>query len=65
MEEEILKIAEGFQDECHAMVEKIKANTSAAYQDATNIWMFKKLAELQLEIDRLKKKQKSSVVRGL
>ena len=56
--------AEEFQDECHAIVEKIKANTSVAYQDATNVFIFRKLAELQFEIDALKKNQRGKGIKG-
>ena len=56
-QEEILKIAEKFQDECHATVEDIKAKKAIDFQVATNVWMFHKLAKLQFEIDALKKNQ--------
>jgi hypothetical protein len=56
--------AEEFQDECHAIVEKIKANTSVTYQDATNVFIFRKLAELQFEIDELKKNQRGKGIKG-
>ena len=56
--------AEEFQDECHAIVEKIKANTSVAYQDATNVFIFRKLAELQFEIDELRKNQRGKGIKG-
>ena len=57
-ESEIMLIAENFQDECHATVQAIKKEKSVYYQDATNVWMFKKLAELQNEINKLKIKIK-------
>lgn len=65
-EDLIQKRAEKLQEECHTTVEFIKENNSIiGYQDATNVWMFRKLAELELEVETLKKKQKSSIVRGL
>jgi hypothetical protein len=35
-----------------------------SYQDATNVWMFKKLAELQHEINMLKKTQIGTGIKG-
>ena len=57
-QEEILTIAEKFQDECHATINSIMIEKDVSYQDATNVWMFKKLAELQHEINMLKKNQR-------
>lgn len=54
-QDEILTIAEKFQDECHAAINAIMIEKDVSYQDATNVWMFKKLAELQHEINTLKK----------
>jgi hypothetical protein len=56
--------AEEFQNECHSVVELIKSNTSVDYADATNVWIFRKLAEMQLEIDALKKVQRGKGIRG-
>lgn len=61
-QDKVLKIAEQFQDECHAAVSMNEQNVS--YQDATNVWMFKKLAELQHEINILNKNQRGKGVKG-
>jgi hypothetical protein len=45
--ETIEDVAEQIQKECHSFVEKIN---NVSYQDATNIFMFKKLAELTLKL---------------
>ena len=59
-EELIQKRAEKLQEECHAIVEVIKENNSMiGYQDATNVWMFRKLAELELKNEELEKKFKN------
>ena len=50
--EEINKLAERFQEDCHKSAEVIMSdNKKISYQDATNVWIFRKLAELQHEID--------------
>lgn len=56
--------AEEFQDECHSLVGLIKSNTSVGYEDATNVFIFRKLAELQIEIDTLKKNQRGKRIKG-
>lgn len=68
----IQKLAEEFQQECHEMVELIKKSTEngvtkhngISYQNATNVWIFKKLAEMQHQIDQLKKAQRGKGVKG-
>lgn len=52
---EVQKIAEGFQDECHAMVKNIMNNATVEYQDATNIYMFVKLAEFEKRLQAIEK----------
>lgn len=48
-----------FQKECHAFIESIIEKTTKKhishgfYQDATNSWLFRKLSELQYQIDLL------------
>lgn len=45
---------EQLQTECHKAVELImKKNKEVSYQDATNIWLFTKLAEYQKRISKL------------
>jgi hypothetical protein len=52
--EEMLLIAEGFQDECHLTVKSICENSGKNWnhQDATNTWIFLKLAQLQIQINK-------------
>ena len=53
----IFKTADAFQDECHKVAELIlKENPKTEYQDATNVWIFRKLAELQFHINELENK---------
>lgn len=55
--EEILIKAEQLQKECHNIVAEIvlnqKKDTQITTQDGTNVFMFKKLAELELRIEKL------------
>lgn len=49
-------IAESFQKECHKAVEEIikeSNNQNLTVQDCTNVWMFRKLAELQFLLNCL------------
>ena len=55
-EKEILDRAEQLQEQCHQMVELTKGNTS--YQDATNVWLFTKIAQLELRIEQLNTNKK-------
>lgn len=51
---EIQELAEQFQEECHEQnKEIIKRLDTCTTQDATNVWLFIKLAELQLRIQTL------------
>lgn len=44
-------LAEQLQDDCHKTVDVIMKNLpNATYQDATNVWIFRKLAELELRV---------------
>ena len=55
-EEKLETIAEEIQKECHQKVEAIKAqNNLIDYQDATNVFLFRKIAELQIQIKNLNK----------
>lgn len=49
-------LAEQFQDECQKMVEMVmkQSKKPISYQDATNVWLFQKLAKQELEIRKLK-----------
>ena len=60
-QKEIDDLAERFQKDCHKTVETIFENhkfipDAGSVQDATNVWLFRKLAELQLEINDVKNK---------
>jgi hypothetical protein len=54
MDNEIKKIWEEIQDECHRYVEHGMKDKdfpkNATYQDATNVFLFKKLAEFELRL---------------
>ncbi len=53
-EKQINVLAEKLQDDCHNVVSEVmKAKQGASCQDVTNVWMFHKLAELQLKIKEL------------
>jgi hypothetical protein len=54
---EITVTAELFQQQCHKHVEAVLSTSKkvVSYQDATNTWLFYKLAELQQQIQELKK----------
>ena len=48
------ELTENLQNDCHKTVEAIlKDKPNCSYQDATNVWLFKKLAELELSIEEL------------
>jgi hypothetical protein len=50
-DEEINKLSQEFQEECHETVKAIiNGNPKCSHQDATNVWIFRKLAELQIRI---------------
>jgi hypothetical protein len=51
MDQKINTLAEHIQEDCHKMVETIMSrNKTISYQDATNVFIFRKLAELILKI---------------
>lgn len=57
-ESPLLDLAEKFQEECHSLTKNvIHLNPKISVQDATNVWIFNKLAELQLLITHLTNKQ--------
>ena len=48
------KIAEKLQEDCHKTVEAVlKESKKVSYQDATNVWLFNKLAEMELRLQEL------------
>lgn len=55
-QEEISKIADSLQQECHSAVNEIMTKTTTvSYQDATNTWLFYELAKLHYKIQELAK----------
>lgn len=55
-EQEILEeYTDHYQKECHSFCELAKkGGKKIGYQDATNVWLFTKLAELTISINKLK-----------
>lgn len=48
------ELADAFQKDCHWTVERIiLQKPKVTYQDATNVWMFVKLAELEIRLREL------------
>jgi len=55
LDDKTLDLAERFQDDCNAHAKiAVKLNSNISNQDATNVWIFNKLAELQIENYQLK-----------
>lgn len=55
-DKKVIATAEMFQESCHEFVEMLSsANPDLRYQDATNVWIFKKLAEIQVMLSEIKK----------
>lgn len=50
---EMLQTTEHFQKDCHSLVEAILDEKKVGYQDATNVWLFKKLAEFEVRLRQL------------
>lgn len=54
IDKQILRISERLQDDCHKVVEAVmQESNKVSYQDATNVWLFNKLAELENRIEEL------------
>jgi recombinational DNA repair protein RecR len=53
--EKLKDVTEKIQDECHKFTESILATSSVSYQDATNTFLYMKLAELTIKLDRYEK----------
>ena len=48
------EIAESFMNDCHALRDTLmNANNKVSHQDATNVWMYKKLAEFEIRLRKL------------
>ena len=54
----IQKRAEELQKECHAFCDEFIGKGKYEYQDMRDIWMLRKLAEMQLQIESLAWKEK-------
>ena len=53
---ELETITEEIQKECHVMIELVASKTDTPnYQDITNVFLFRKIAELQIQIKNLNK----------
>jgi len=51
---EVLTITEEFQNDCHKLVEELmKQLPKLSVQDATNVWLFKKLADIEFRLRQL------------
>lgn len=52
--ETLQDLAEKIQQECHATVEfLLKHNEKLNHQDATNVFLYKKLAEIQFTLNQV------------
>jgi hypothetical protein len=51
--EQTLQVAENFQNDCHNTVNQILDEKKVSYQDAVNVWTFKKLAEFEVRLNQL------------
>lgn len=48
--------SEMLQKSCHEFTELfLESNPEMTYQDITNVWIFKKLAEIQVQVAELQK----------
>lgn len=51
---DILKLANEIQADCHAAVEPIRSQTKGcSYADAVNVWLFRKLAALEIRLRQM------------
>ena len=51
--ERIQLLTERIQEECHYTVQAVSHNEKVSYQDATNVFLFTKIAELQVANEQL------------
>lgn len=52
--DEMLSTAQHFQNECHELTKEIiERKPKCTVQDATNVWLFKKLAEFEVRLRQL------------
>jgi hypothetical protein len=55
-DKKVMVTTEMFQKSCHEFIEMLSAvSPNMSYQDATNVWIFKKLAEIQVMLSEIKK----------
>lgn len=51
---DIWKLANEIQADCHAAVESIRSHTKGcSYADAVNVWLFRKLAALEIRLRQM------------
>ena len=51
---DILNLANEIQADCHAAVESVRAHTKGcSYADAVNVWLFRKLAALEIRLRQM------------
>lgn len=52
--QDMIETTERFQNECHALTKEIiEQKPKCTVQDATNVWLFKKLAEFEVRLRQL------------
>ena len=52
--EKTLQLADYFQKDCHSLTKAIIAEKpNVSVQDATNVWLFKKLADFEMRLREL------------
>ncbi len=63
-EKTIEQITEHFQEDAHRMIELIyiAGNKNITYQDAHNVWTFKKLAEFEHRLRQIEKVSKNNQI---
>lgn len=55
--DEIMTLSEKYQEDCHQIVEVVMSQSpEVSVQDAANVFIFNKLAELQVQISRISEK---------
>ena len=56
--ETMLNVADVFQEDCHEVVEMVMkmSKKEITSQDATNVWIFRKLAEFEFRLRKLEEK---------
>lgn len=68
MNDKVIELAEKIQNDCHGSVESIMRQTyNINYQDATNVFLFRQLAELTVYVRELREEldSKNFIINGL